>query len=64
MGFALDSIESARDSKELELLANGEDDNTDKQSYYNTLSVKEKLVWETDHQDSFNQKILKVQCLN
>ena len=31
-----------------------EEANMEKQSFYNQLSVKEKLIWEADHQDSFN----------
>jgi len=26
--------------------------------------VKEKLIWEADNQDGFNEKLLKVMCLN
>lgn len=39
MGFSLDSIESRGDSnkEEQELMASGEEENTDKQSFYNSL---------------------------
>lgn len=41
-----------------------EAENIESQSFYDKLSVKDKLIWEADHQDSFNQKMLKVMCIN